>query len=350
MILKGLRILSVMLTALAATLVLVGRTVSAQPLDRVAATITAASAPGKDPKSALPLTYAWVVTTNVQVYANPGDATPIRSLGAGFLYVSLASTKPVMLGDQTWYQINTGEYVNAQNLAIIKPSSFQGTPLSATPDKPFGWMVYSAKPTLMAGGAMAGDAKTIKRYTPVTVFEEQKVGDLTWYRIGEEQWVDQKKVALIFPAPRPDGVGPNDKWIDVNTFEQTLAAYEGDRMVYATLVSSGLPQWATDPGLFRVYAKVKIAKMSGRDGLPDYYFLEDVPYATYFNKDMALHAAYWHDKFGFKHSHGCVNLPPVDAQWIYEWTTPAAGDSNWTVVPDRKNNTIGTWVWVHEGE
>jgi hypothetical protein len=64
---------------------------------------------------------------------------------------------------------------------------------------------------------------------------------------------------------------------------------------------------------------------------------------------MALHGAYWHDKFGFKHSHGCVNLPPADAKWIYNWTTPAPSDSNWTVVPDRKNNDIGTWVWVHEG-
>lgn len=134
----------------------------------------------------------------------------------------------------------------------------------------------------------------------------------------------------------------------MNKFEQTLAAYEGDRMVYATLVSSGLPQWDTDSGLFRIFAKVKIAKMSGREGLADYYFLEDVPWAMYFNKDMALHGAYWHDKFGFKHSHGCVNLPPQDAKWLFDWTTPTIGDSNWTMVADRLNNTEGTWVWVHD--
>lgn len=50
---------------------------------------------------------------------------------------------------------------------------------------------------------------------------------------------------------------------------------------------------------------------------------------------------------GLKHSHGCVNLPPADAKWIYDWTTPAPGDGNWTAVPDRKHNDIGTWVWVH---
>ena len=118
--------------------------------------------------------------------------------------------------------------------------------------------------------------------------------------------------------------------------------------MYATLISSGLPQWDTDSGLFRVFMKVRQAKMSGREGKPDYYFLEDVPYAMYFNKDMALHGAYWHDKFGFKHSHGCVNLPPASALWLWNWTTPDATDKSFVMVPDRKNNTEGTWVWVHD--
>jgi hypothetical protein len=295
-----------------------------------------------------PLTYAWVVTTNVQVYASPGDATPIRNLGTGFLYVSLYNATPVAAGDQKYYQINPGEYVNANDIRVIRPSSFQGITLTATPDKPFGWMVYSVKPSTRAGEAAAVGTTLINRYTPITVFEETKIGDLTWYRISENQWVDQKKVALVFPAARPEGVGPTDKWIDINKFEQTLAAYEGDRLVYATLVSSGLPQWDTDSGLFRIYMKVRQAKMSGRDGLPDYYFLEDVPWAMYFNKDMALHGAYWHDKFGFKHSHGCVNLPLADALWLWNWTTPDSTDKSFVMVPDQKNNTEGTWVWVHD--
>jgi lipoprotein-anchoring transpeptidase ErfK/SrfK len=302
----------------------------------------------KDPRSASPLTYAWVVTNNVQVYANPGDATPVRDLGAGFLYVSLPDAKPIVVGDQTWYQINKGEYVNAKDIRVIRPSAFQGITFTATPDKPFGWMVYAVKPSANAGEVPAAGAKLVNRYTPITAFEETKVGDLTWYRIAENQWVDQKKVALIFPAAQPAGVGPTDKWIDIHKFEQTLAAYEGDTLVYATLVSSGLPQWDTDSGLFRVFMKVKSAKMSGRDGKPDYYFLEDVQHAMYFNRDMALHGAYWHDKFGFKHSHGCVNLPPADALWLWNWTTPDSTDKSFVMVGDRNNNTAGTWVWVHD--
>jgi lipoprotein-anchoring transpeptidase ErfK/SrfK len=302
---------------------------------------------GSVPKANSPLTYAWVVTNNVQVYAAPGDATPVRDLGAGFLYVSLPDARPIVAGDQKWYQINKGEYVKATDIIIVRPSAFQGITLPATPDKPFGWMVYGVKPSAQAGEAAAAEAKIVNRYTPITVFETTKIDDLEWYRIGDKQWVDQKKVALIFPTARPEGVGPADKWVDVNKFEQTLAAYEGDRMVYATLISSGLPQWDTDSGLFRVFMKVKQAKMSGREGKADYYFLEDVMYAMYFNKDMALHGAYWHDKFGFKHSHGCVNLPPSSALWLWNWTTPDTTDKAFVMVPDQKNNTEGTWVWVH---
>ncbi len=308
----------------------------------------APATPGATIPQPSPLTYAWVVTANVQVYANPGDATPVRDLGKGFLYVSLPNATPIVVGDQKWYQINSGEYVKANDIALVRPSAFHGITLTETPDKPFGWMVYSVRPSAAAGEVATKSVPLINRYTPITVFEETKIGDLTWYRIGDNQWVDQKKVDLVFPTTRPAGVGPTDKWIDINRFEQTLAAYEGDRMVYATLVSSGLPQWDTDLGLFRVYMKVRQAKMSGRDGLPDYYFLEDVPWAMYFNKDMALHGAYWHDKFGFKHSHGCVNLPLADAFWLWNWTTPDATDKSFVMVPDVKNNTEGTWVWVHD--
>jgi len=297
---------------------------------------------------ALSLTYAFVITNNVPVYAHPSQALagepPIRSLGAGYLWVSLADSRPVYQGDQAWYLINKNEYVRADQLALYRPSAFQGTALAAHPDKPFAWMVYSVQVSAKPGDAPAKDALLLRRYTPVTIFEEQQVGDWMWYRVGENQWIEQRKVGLVKAAPRPAGVGPSDKWIEVNLFEQTLAAYEGDRMVYATLVSSGLPWWQTEPGLFRVWSKIKQGKMSGRDGYPDYYYLEDVPWTMYFNKAFALHAAYWHDRFGFPHSHGCVNLAPQDAKWLFDWTTPV-GTTGWLL---STAENPGTWVWVHE--
>ena len=130
-----------------------------------------------------------------------------------------------------------------------------------------------------------------------------------------------------------------DKWIDVSLFEQTLAAYEGDRMVYATLLSSGLPGWDTNTGLFHIWLKAKVTDMSGRSGFPDYYSLEDVLWTMYFDRDIALHAAYWHDGFGFQHSHGCVNLPPQDARWLFDWATPT-GETGWILPTDENPGTM----------
>ena len=299
----------------------------------------------------LSLTYAYVLTNNVPVYAGPiapgslEALNPVRTLGAGYLWVSLYNTQPVANNGRSWYRVNSSEYVLADHLAIYRPSQFQGLTLSAHPEHSFAWMVYSAQPSAKPGEAPLKDTPVLARYTPVTIFEEQKAGDWMWYRVGPDQWVEQRKVGMVKPASRPDGVARGEKWIEVNLYEQTLAAYEGDRMVYATLVSSGLPYWKTDTGLFRVWSKVKQAKMSGREGFDDYYFLEDVPWTTYFNGAFALHAAYWHDRFGFPHSHGCVNLAPKDAQWIFNWATPATGPTNWTMA---SADNVGTWVWVHD--
>ncbi len=299
--------------------------------------------------SGLSLTYAYVVTGNVPVYAHPAHAAggqpPVRSLGAGYLWVSLANPRPVDHDGQAWYLINANEYVRADYLSIYSASAFQGVALPAHPDRPFAWMVYSAQSSARPGEAPAKDAPLLSRYALVTIYEEQQVGEWAWYRLGENQWIEQRNVGVVRPSARPEGVGPGEKWIEVNLYEQTLAAYEGDRMVYATLVSSGLPWWKTETGLFRMWSKVRMAKMSGRDGYPDYYFLEDVPWAIYFYKTFALHGAYWHNRFGFPHSHGCVNLSPKDAQWLFGWATPAAGAANWTMSTAENE---GTWVWVHD--
>lgn len=292
----------------------------------------------------LPYAYARVVTNNVLVYETSG-ITPVRSLGAGYVWVSLTNTQLITLNQQAWYAINQDEYVRADQLSLFTPSTFQGVTWTRTPEHPFAWLIFDMWTSSAPGVPAVAGAPLFKRYTLVTIFEEQLVGERMWYRIGPDQWLEQGNLGVVKPTTQPEGVGPTDQWIEINLYEQTLAAYEGDRMVYATLVSSGLPAWPTPSGLFRIWLKVKQGKMSGRDGLPDYYFLEDVPWSMFFNGPVALHGAYWHDKFGLRHSHGCVNLTPKDALWLFNWTTPATKPSNFTLATDE---SPGTWVWVHE--
>jgi lipoprotein-anchoring transpeptidase ErfK/SrfK len=194
------------------------------------------------------------------------------------------------------------------------------------------------RPSPLPGEAAGPNQPMLYRYHQVNIYGVEQVDSRAWYLVGVNQWIRHDYLGIVNPGSRPDAVGPGEKWIEVDLYEQTLAAYEGDRMVFATLVSSGLPQWATRRGLFRIWSKIYIAKMSGREGKPDYYYLEDVPWTMYFDGAIGLHGAYWHD---YRHSHGCVNLPPIAAHWLYGWADPQ--------VPEGVNSygATGTWVWVH---
>jgi lipoprotein-anchoring transpeptidase ErfK/SrfK len=319
--------------------------------------LTPAQAAGPQPESptttitapiplASTLTYARVITGGAPVYQHPLHATqgitPIRSLDAGYVWVTLVQPEPLQHEDQLWYWINPDEYVPADYLQVYQPSTFRGViqPVYKT----FAWMVFDAWSAASPGELPGDGAVLLKRYTVVPIYEQAPVSDRLWYRVGEQQWVEQGMVGIVSPKPRPEGVPAGDKWIEIDLYEQTLAAYENDQIVYATLISSGLPWWQTEQGLFRVWVKIKQAKMSGREGYPDYYFLEDVPWSMYFNRDFALHGAYWHDRFGLRHSHGCVNISLADAKWLFDWTTPT-GQGGWTLA-DEEN--IGAWIWVHE--
>jgi lipoprotein-anchoring transpeptidase ErfK/SrfK len=157
---------------------------------------------------------------------------------------------------------------------------------------------------------------------------------------------------LVIPEPRDDPSGyaaEGKKWIDVSIKKQLLVAYEGRKPVFATLVSSGISGMA-DPatthatvrGVYLIRSKHVSATMDG-DEATDSYDLRDVPYIQYFFESYALHGAFWHDEFGKPRSHGCVNLAPADAAWLFEWTDP--------IVPPEWHGAVnaegGTLVYIH---
>ena len=122
------------------------------------------------------------------------------------------------------------------------------------------------------------------------------------------------------PNGRPAGVGIDERWVDVDLSEQTLYVYEGNALIFQTLISSGLPEHPTVTGQFRIWLEYEKQTMDGRLLGYDYY-LEDVPYVMYFFEDYALHGTYWHNNFGTPMSHGCVNMTTEDAGWVYNWAT-----------------------------
>ena len=64
-----------------------------------------------------------------------------------------------------------------------------------------------------------------------------------------------------------------------------MIAYEDTRPVFATLVSSGLPDWPTDEGLFRIEPTLRFEStpMRGALGGPDSYIIEDIPWTMFYN-------------------------------------------------------------------
>ena len=83
--------------------------------------------------------------------------------------------------------------------------------------------------------------------------------------------------------------------------------------------------------------------MNSEKGKKEVYQVADVPWTMYFHEDYALHGAYWHDAFGKVRSHGCVNLAPADAAWLFEWTDPQVPEE-WHGAVNQKS---GTLVYIH---
>ena len=273
----------------------------------------------------------------VNVHREPTRASEIaRNAGDGFLYVSIlrSEEKP----DGRWYKINNDEWVHADDITLAKQSEFQGVELTRNPERAFGWIVIGhIRPSSAPDEEPNPDFERMERYEFFEVFDVYEGEEWLWYEVGDGRWIDQTNVSLVNYTERPDDIPANAKWTKVDLYEQSFAAYEGDQMVYASLISSGLNQWATRQGVFQVWDRYNQVKMSGAEGQVDYYFVEDVPYTMYFDelKGIALHGAYWHDRFGYKHSHGCVNMPPRDAEWVWNWSE---GDDE------------PLWVWVFESD
>jgi lipoprotein-anchoring transpeptidase ErfK/SrfK len=182
---------------------------------------------------------------------------------------------------------------------------------------PIGWIVATLLDVRARPGTAADNPPiaSVQHSLAVPVLEEATVGSSRWVRIGEGQWVDAAWVGVARLKPRPSTIGATERWVAVNLKEQTAVAYDGDRPVYAALVATGLPGTPTVQGVFRTWKRLETGVMAGSG-----YYIEDVTWTCYFYAGYALHTAYWHDGFGRPRSHGCVNLSPYDAWWIYRWS------------------------------
>lgn len=145
---------------------------------------------------------------------------------------------------------------------------------------------------------------------------------------------------------------PAERWIEVDLSDQKLRAWDGTDLFLETPISSGLPGTPTPTGEFRVWVKLRAAKMEGGSGR-GYYYLPNVPYVMYFEnenipgwKGYGIHGAYWHNEFGTPRSHGCVNVPIPTAEKLYYWATPVLPENKGSVFASTENQ--GIKIIIHE--
>ncbi len=263
------------------------------------------------------------------------DQNPYRIVEPGFVFFSWIER--IDRDGSVAYMIVPGVYVNGNGMARLSPPSFRGVAFTHTPTQTFAWVLTHTETRRGAGSDQPLTGRTVDRFQIVQIFDSEEVGGWVWYQIGPEDWLEQRRVAKVVPETTPPEGVEADRWISINLYEQTLAVYENGEMIYATLVSSGLDGWWTQPGVFQVYKKLENDPMSGAftADRSDYYYLEDVPWILYFDKARALHGAYWHNGYGYPRSHGCVNLSPVDADWLFTW----AEEGTWVNVFDPSGRT-----------
>ncbi|HNS63388.1 MAG TPA: L,D-transpeptidase [Anaerolineaceae bacterium] len=301
--------------------------------------------PAQKPDPALqyaPDAYLSVTSGAISMYATLYDAisgSPVQSLGAGLMKY-LAITQRVDRAEGIFYGLTSGLWVRAADIdasCCIRSGRFQGLLFADNPPNSFGWIVDQAVPRTAPGYLAPEKKMTLYRETVVQIFDVQTADNTKWYMIGLDTWVERRYIRqmVVNPTP-PEGIDRN-RWIEINLYEQTLAVYEDNRLVFATLIASGIDPFFTRPGLFQVYEKLEKTNMSGafEPDRSDYYYLENVPYTLYFDEARAIHGAYWRTLFGYPQSHGCINLSIGDAAWIYSW----ADVGDWVYVWDPSGET-----------
>jgi hypothetical protein len=242
----------------------------------------------------------------------------------GFVYISYQSM------DETghFFLARLG-WIRGDGNRIQEFSSFQGLLFRETPRVAFGWTFEQIPVQSAPGYGAAETGQQLPSWTIVQVYKTEVINDTVWNMIGPNQWVEGRKVAVVTPNTTPPEGVTNGRWIEINLEEQTIAAYENNQLIFATMGATGAEPFWTRPGLFQISEKKEAETMRNNDPA-DFYYLEDVPYTMYFDGARALHAAYWRTRFGYPQSHGCVNLSMGDAHWLFDWAN------------------VGEWVYVHD--
>lgn len=247
--------------------------------------------------------------------------------------------------------------VQEDDVKRLEPTKFKGRDLKNEPvpeGKRLAWVVDWPGAALLT--EPRAEAKTIgqaKFQTTLYLEPEEPVTRKRekYWKVATEppSWVDGREIRRWDPVAPPEGIAEGEIWIDVDLGQHTLTIYEGDVPQYVTVVASGSPKNPTPTGLFRIQVKHAWGDMRSLPGeQDDAYYVEAVPWVMYFKGRYALHGTFWHNRFGFRLSHGCINLAPQDAAHVYAVTRPDPLPG-WSSAYEHRDE-LGTLLRIRRGE
>jgi hypothetical protein len=280
------------------------------------------------------------------------DGTISKRMVKGFF---IAVDRTFGWNDRLWYKTTDGLIAPTDRMIIPKTPELQG--MEMTGDiKQVGFMLWrkGSKYEWPEDADAPKRAGRVERFTPFGLTGKTRIYNKERFRETVDGWWFKEKQGTITDAgPRPEEVGEDEKWIDVDLGEKTLVAFVGDDPVYAALTSPGkrssnpAKDHRTKTGKWRIREKHVTTTMDGDGPAGDLpYSIQDVPYVQYYDGSYALHGAFWHHNFGREKSHGCVNLSPRDAKHLFFWTEPSLPRGWHGVWSSDKRK--GTLVVVHE--
>ena len=280
----------------------------------------------------------------------PADVPAVvkEYLNAGF-YVTIAGE--AVKSERRFLRTLRGVYARKYQLEQRAGSKFSGVVLRGADDLPLYWVVRETgmfRRESPGSEVLIKSEKSPSRLSLHPFKRKVSIGVNFYYEDEDGDLMRDYAVAVARTIRRPPGVREGEPWVHVDLSEQVLVAYDGDVPVFATLVSTGKEPGMTPIGVHRIQSKHIATSMRDQPIEEDAYSIEDVPWTQYFHNNVALHGAFWHGGFGTVRSHGCVNLSPSDARWLFGHTQPRLQEGWHAISPGVGGNPQGSAVVVTE--
>jgi hypothetical protein len=278
---------------------------------------------------------------------------------------TVAYTRSFDEGARTFLLTHDQAIVPKDRVRPYPRSEFHGVELSGEVKLPIAFIRKSDKPKYKRDGATftpTGASWARLATLPLTGERASDEKNQPYLETKEDGlWILEADAAVAAMTPtipawvRADAQGRNT-WVDISVLGGTIVAYQGEKPVYATMISpgrGGIPYPNIDPletastptGTFRVDGKFVTATMVSSTN--DLLVHTEVQFIQNFHGPHALHGAYWHDRWGEPKSGGCVNLAPIDAKWMFHFSEPDLPEG-WYGMRSVPENGPVTIVRIHK--